>query len=123
LPPSLLALLDTRPIPVVWWGALPAGLPAHARQVTRWSELRDTVIALLACAPGGVRLADHRGLLHGPRLIRSPALEGLVAAHPQPYALNGRAVEPARAALARHGLPLRLSRPRPGWVGLEVVAA
>lgn len=122
LPPRLLALLGSLPIPVVWWGEPPAGLPAHAHQVASWSELRGAVVALLACAPGGVTLADHRGLVHGRRIIRSPALEGLVAAYPQPFALSRRVVAPARAALARHGLPLRLSGPRPGWVGLEVVA-
>lgn len=120
MPPGLLELVNSRPVPVVWWGEVPAGLPCHARQVARWGEWRDAVVGLLASAPGGVRLADHRGLTYGAQRLRSPELEGLVAGYPGAFALDWRAAQRATAAISRHQLPLRVTRPAAGVVHLEV---
>ncbi len=126
-PPSLCEPLREvcarHPIPVLWWGEPPPGLPPHLVRVERWAELRDATLALLAGAPGGVELADHRGLRYGGSLLHSPQLEGLVAAHPRPFALGWRAVQSARGAISRHRLPLRVTRPRPGLCALEVLPA
>jgi hypothetical protein len=118
--PQLVELVCSRPIPVAWWGEVPSGLPSHAEKVARWAEVRDTVVGLLASAPGGVRLADHRGLQHRGQRLRSPELEGLVAGHPRAFALDWRAAQRVQAAIARHRLPLRVCRPGAGLVGLEV---
>jgi hypothetical protein len=123
LPPSLLELLNTRPIPTAWLGEPPDGLPAHAHRLGRWAELRDRMVGLLASAPPGVMLADHRGVQNGSTLIHCPELEGMVAGYPHAFALGWRAVRPVKAAILRHGLPLRLARPAPGLVSLELATA
>jgi hypothetical protein len=124
IPPALLHLFHTRPIPVLWLGALPADLPVHARSLANATALLDAAERLLTPDPAlaPLCLAAHRGLSLRGRTIQSPALEGMLAAPATHWALPPTAVRAARDAIARHHLPLRIVTDADDRIHLEKAA-
>lgn len=116
LPPRLVELIGSHPIPVHWVGPAPGGLPGRPAAHAGWMELVEALERLRSLADNGVagvRLLRNRGL-QAPdgRIVQEVFnLEGLLAA-PTGLALTP-SVEVA-AALQREidasGLPLRLER-------------
>lgn len=106
--PALALVLGHRPVLVSWLGAAPDGLPAHAQRFDRPAALLASIVTACAANVGGMRLAPGSGVELGDgTLLRSAALESLVAAYPRGFALPARTFRAASSALARHAT---------GWV-------
>jgi hypothetical protein len=121
LPDGLETALTRHPILVLWLGAPPPGLPAHARDLSRYSELAAAASRALAAEVGGMRLAMGAGVeLPGGRLTRTPSLEALVSAHPAGFNLPLVSFGSAARVLSRSAVSLRPRRdPVTGWVSLR----
>jgi hypothetical protein len=111
--------LGRHPMLLFWRGPRPPGLPAHARSFERFSELAGAVGAALQADVSGIHMAIGGGLtMPDGSLVRSAALEALVASHPEPLFLPLRHFRAAAAALASHRVALRPARARDGGVSL-----
>jgi hypothetical protein len=102
--PGLATLLRTRPVLTIWLGAMPAGLPAHARSFARPAALLEAVDQACRANVGGMRLALGSGVELGDgTLLRGATLDALVGAHPGGFALSSRTFRTVALALSRHG--------------------
>jgi hypothetical protein len=103
LTPALVSILRNRPVLVSWLGAAPDGLPTHARCFDRPAALLAGIVTACTANVGGMRLAPGSGVeLEDGTLLRGAALESLVAAYPNGFALPTRTFRAASDALARH---------------------
>ena len=119
LSPAVLGVLASEPIPVVWRGTPPKGLPSNAVLTDGFSAFRDSVVALVGRTAGRVSLADHRGVEADGLNIACPQLEGLIAGGDVEWTGPAARLRSAKSAIARHHLPLEIVRPRPGVARLE----
>jgi hypothetical protein len=111
--------LAQHPVLLLWRGARPPGLPAHARAFQLFSELTVAVHAALGAQVAGIRLAPGGGLaMPDGAHSGNAALEALVANHPQPVFAPMRDFRGVVGALASHRVPLRVARNRDGGVSL-----
>lgn len=111
LVPPLVDLFARRPVLALWLGRLAPGLPSHASAHGRWTDLAVDLTERLNRHVFGLRLAPNRGLLTDDgALVLAPELEALVGIYPAGLEVPARALAPARAALDRQRLPLRLRR-------------
>jgi hypothetical protein len=107
---ALAGTLALHPVLVLWQGAPPRRLPAHARAFALFSELACAVAAALHAEVGGIRLAPGTGLtMPDGEHCGNAALEALVASHPHPVVAPIREFRGAAAALASHRIPLRIA--------------
>ena len=101
-------LVRRRPVLVLWLGELPAGLPAHARSLPRFSALVDAVSRAAGNAVGGMRLCTGAGVdLPGGGLAQSASLQALVSQHPRGFDLPTRSFRSAARTLAREQVSWR----------------
>jgi hypothetical protein len=117
LPPGLVELMGSHPIPVHWVGPAPPGLAGRAVEHRDWMELVAALDGLRALADrgvNGVRLLRNRGLQapDGRIVLDVVNLEGLLAA-PVGLELPPNGSAERAAAVLEHEigtgrLPLRL---------------
>jgi hypothetical protein len=113
LTPALAEILRHRPVLVSWLGAAPDGLPAHTRCFDRPAALLAGVVAACAAKVGGMRLAPGSGVeLDDGTLLRGAALESLIGAYPNGFALPARTFHGATDALVRHATGWMAKRDR-----------
>lgn len=103
------------PTLVIWRGSAPQDLPAHALRLELFSEVARLAQQAIDAEVVGIRLAPGEGLsMPGGVLAVSPALEALVANHPQPVFAPSREFSGAATTLRAHRVPLRLERSMDG---------
>ena len=121
LPERAAEMTGLHPTLVLWLGPVPAGLPAHHRRFTRFSELAGAVEQALEQEVAGMRMSPGAGVrLPSGRLCTSGELQALVSAHPHGFALPASCFRSAARALVRADLPLRPLRDRiTGLVSLQ----
>ncbi|TMB91262.1 MAG: hypothetical protein E6J45_06575 [Chloroflexi bacterium] len=104
LPGSVIHVLRTRPVVVLWKGRLPDGMPAHAVSVARFSQLVEEVRAAGSRSVAGLRLAPGAGVVTASgAYTRSAPLQALVSLHPRGFDVPLAAFRGAAVALARCG--------------------
>jgi hypothetical protein len=109
VPDQLRGALASHPVLLLWRAPPPPRMQPHLRVMQLFSELAGAVEDALRAEVGGMRLAVGSGLTMPDRThASSPPLEAVVASHPRPVRLSPRQVRAAAAALAAHGVPLRL---------------
>jgi hypothetical protein len=114
--------LGEHPLLLYWCGAMPSGLPAHARAFARFSEMAAALKAALGAEVAGIRLAPGGGLtMPDGAHAGNAALEALVASHPHPVVAPMRDFRGALSAITAHRAPLRLHRNGDGSVSLAAV--
>lgn len=97
--------MEDRPILVYWRGESPDGLPGHARNFERFSDLSAAVTDALKQTVAGLKLAVGLGVdLPDGAYARSAELQALVAAHPHPFDVPLDAFRSAARVLATHGI-------------------
>lgn len=104
------------PWPVLLWWVGEVGAPAVAQRLDTWRAIAATAERALRAELGGVRLAPTCGLyVHGTATAALPDLETLLSASDGGVPSGpgeGAYVRRARAAIARHHLPLELTTVR-----------
>src|SRR5215469_11578185 len=86
LPGAVVEAFQARPILVLWKGAIPAGLPSHARSHSSFGELAGAVVGALNANVLGMKLAIGLGVdLPDGSYARSAELQALVANHPHSF--------------------------------------
>jgi hypothetical protein len=111
--------LGEHPLLLFWCGAMPAGLPAHARGFARFSVMAAALRMALGASVAGIRLAPGGGLTMPDGIhAGNAALEALVASHPHPVVAPMRDFRGALAAITAHRVPLCLRREGDGSVRL-----
>ncbi len=119
VPESIVKALAEQPILLLWRGARPPGLPAHAYGSTRFSELAGAAERAISAEVAGIRLAPGAGLtMPDGKHAGNAALEALVANHPRPLFTQFRHFRAATATLDSHGIPLRVARSITGGISL-----
>jgi hypothetical protein len=105
VPDTLPALLDEQPV-VVAWMRNPDGSPGSDWvRLESWGDLNIWLGRLRRVRVGGVGLAPYRGVATADRrVVRAPAVEALLAAHPRGLAPSP-AMARARSQLAGRSLP------------------
>jgi hypothetical protein len=110
VPSPLPGLLAERPVVVAWLrdpGPTPG--PDWIR-LEGWKELTGWLGRLRQVRVGGLRLAPYRGVATtDSQVLRAPALEALLAAHPRGLAPSP-AVRGARTVLNRRSLPCQVRK-------------
>jgi hypothetical protein len=113
LPHDVTSELVLHPVILLWLGAPPPGLPAHVRQLGRFSMLVAAVERALEAEVGGMRLEPGAGVrLPCGRVSSSPELQALVSAHPGGFHLRLGSFRSARRVLVRNAIPLLPHRDR-----------
>ena len=108
LPEAVVEAFQARPILVLWKGAIPAGLPAHARTYSSFGELAGAVVDALNKNVLGMKLAIGLGVdLPDGSYARSAELQALVANHPHSFDVPLDAFRSAARVLNAHGIPCR----------------
>ena len=105
----LTAWLRPRPVLVRWLGALPDGLPGHARASARFGDLATSVTRALAADVAGVRLAVGAGVQVDGTVHVNPELEALLCESPAAFDLPRARFRRAEALVARSIPRLRVT--------------
>jgi len=117
-------LLGRHPTLLLWRGAPPPGLPAHTRQLQRFSELAAAAESALGAEVGGIRLAPGAGVtMPDGRHHAGAALEALVASHPRPLFAAAHHFRTVDATLDAHAVALHVTRTAAGGARLDTRAA
>jgi hypothetical protein len=120
--PDFVALLAQKPVIVLWYGKLAAGLPSHARRYQAASSLLDATGAAVRHTVGGMRLAVHAGvLMPDGTIVRSPSLQALVSHHPRGFALGPHSFRSAARSLSSHRVAWRPAQLSDGQTALVPV--
>jgi hypothetical protein len=118
-PETLAELASGQPAVVAWIGAQGGPLPSSWVTLDDWSKL-STWLDGLRRPQVGLRLAPYRGVNVEGRIVRAPAVEALIAAHPAGLTCS-QSLDCVRRQLSRHALPCRV-RVREGMVYLEAIS-
>lgn len=109
VPDELPPLVGTRPVVLAWLRGStsgPGSLPDGCRRLQGWPDLAAWLPRLARVRVGPMRLAPYRGVQLSSRntLVRAPAVEALLAAHPRGVSPSP-SVRDVRGLLARHAVP------------------
>jgi hypothetical protein len=117
-PEPLTELSTGHPAVMAWMAAPGRLLPSSWVGLSDWNQL-SIWLDRLRRPRAGLRLAPYRGVNAEGRVVRAPAVEALIAAHPSGLAYS-QSLDGARQQLSRHALPGRI-RVREGLVFLEPI--
>jgi hypothetical protein len=110
VPAGLAELLDQRPVVVAWLGDPSPSPGPDWIPLEGWAELTAWLGRLRRVRVGGLGLAPYRGVATtGDRIVRAPAVEALLAAHPRGLAPSP-AMRGARTLLTRSSLPCEVRK-------------
>jgi hypothetical protein len=110
-PAPLVALLRRAPVLARWMAPLPPPIGTRGVAHERFLDLVVDVCQLLAREVAGMRLAPSQGvLMPDGRVVASPPLQALIAAHPGGFSLERAAFPGVANLLRRHSVRARLAR-------------
>jgi hypothetical protein len=120
VPTPLLTLAAEQPAVVAWLAQSEMVKTLDWVALAGWERLAIWLNGLSEAQVGNLRLAPYGGVTAGATVVRAPALEALLAAHPRGLKPSP-SIKAARHQLTRHALPCHV-RQRDGRLHLEAAS-